>query len=119
MKKSLYIIWPTLMLPLLVVSLAQARGRRPEPEDGFPDYNKLEMRKKPQVPASDERSGKAVDAPPTLPSSPSPSAPGKWQPEDDSVPKAPPKPVFMPDEASEPPLPDAIKDTLIQGTTGH
>lgn len=117
MNKSSLLLAGILFLSAGFASEAYAKGRRPDPEDGFPDYNKLEYRKKQQDPAKEDAAN--VTPPPALPSSKSLNAPPKWEPEDDTVPKAPPKPVFMSDDASEPPLPDVIKDTLIQGTTAQ
>ena len=96
----------------------QARGRRqPDPEDGFPDYNRVEMRKKlPDIP-------KETPKPPPTAAKPSAStAPTNTlptiEPNQDDVPKPPP--VAIPShDASEPALPEDIMNTLLPQATGQ
>lgn len=118
MKKSLFALL-TVLIFSLTASISEARGRKPEADDSYPDYNKLDMRRKSQDATKEDSQTKGQETPPALPSSPALSTPKKWEPVDDSVPVAPPKAVYMPDDASEPPMPDSIKDTLIQGATAQ
>ncbi len=84
-----------------------------EMKGNYPDYNRFEMRRKPAENPNEaaKPATRASTVPPPSLNVPTPANP------DDETPKAPPTPVYLPDGASEPPLPDAIKDTLIQGTT--
>ena len=108
-----------LCLSLACPAIALARGRKPEGTDGFPDYNRLEMHRKTPNPA---------EAPPPIASTATASAPalpalppGLNTPvnpsSDEDEPKPPPKAVPVSDNASEPPMPDELKDTLVPSTT--
>lgn len=109
-------IEPLLIIALLVGLAAptvQARGRRPDPEDGFPDYNRLELRKKqPDIPVEQPAPSPAhilnppIDTLLNIPAS------------QDEKPKPPP--AAVPDQdGSEPTLPDDMMNTLVPGTTGQ
>jgi hypothetical protein len=95
-----------------------AKGRRPDDDDtdNFPDYNRLEMRPKPKEP---QNTPPVADTPKPVstPSLNTPVNPGPTV--DDTVPQPPPKVVPLPDSASEPPMPDDIKDTLDSSTTNQ
>lgn len=117
-----HMIWAVTIGFLFAAMPAEARGRRPEDTDAYPDYNKFEIRKKPAPNAAPaEEPMKAPDPAPAAKADDSATNPKPLPPwlGDDDTPKAPPKPVFMPDDASEPPMPDAIQDTLTPGTTTH
>jgi len=109
MKPVLFVM----LLAGLVVSTAEARGRRPEGEDGFPDYNRLELRKKqPDVPADQPA------APPTPILKPTLNAPLNTPANEEDKPK--PLPAAVPTkDNSEPALPDDMLNTLVPGTTGQ
>jgi hypothetical protein len=100
-------------------SNALPMGRHPtEENDTFPDYNKLDMHPKsknapaPPPPVSNPPPA-SVTAPPPL------NSPMNLPPSDEDIPKAPPKVVPVPDDSSEPPMPDSIKDTLEPTATGQ
>ncbi len=123
--RSLLII---LCLSVACSSLAFSSGRRPDDDtDGFPDYNKLEMRPRPRTvelstaaatgSASPGSPNSPAAAPPTC--RPALNTPLNPTPEADVAPQPPPKAVPLPDNASEPPLPQDIKDTLMQNATGQ
>jgi hypothetical protein len=100
------------------LSLAHARGRQPdEGADGFPDYNRLEMHPKPKdaqtAPPAVSDKPAAPSVPTTPPALNTPTNPSS----DEDTPQPPPKAVPVPDSAGEPPMPEDIKDTLIQTTT--
>ena len=111
MKKRHFLI---MLLIMTCCSVAMAKGRRPdddEENDNFPDYNRMEVHKRaPDAPPP-------VSDQPAVPAAPALNNPVNAPPSDDDVPKAPPKAVPVSDGASEPPLPDEIKNNLIQGTT--
>ena len=100
-------------------ALALARGRKPEKgRDGFPDYNRLEMRPKPK--ADQAAPGTVTDksAAPSAPvAPPALNSPMNLPPSEEDKPQPPPKAVPLPENSSEPPMPDDIKSTLIQSTT--
>jgi hypothetical protein len=107
-----------LLVGTLCAPAAMAKGRRPsedEDKDNYPDYNRLEMHPQPknsQVSSSStEKSPVPAFVPPAL------NTPANAPAEDDSAPKAPPKAVPVPDDSSEPPLPEDINNTLIPSTT--
>jgi hypothetical protein len=113
MKRSRFLI---VLLAMTCCSIAMANGRRPDDEekDNFPDYNRMDVHKRvPDAPPpiSDQPPTNVPAAPPAL------NSPMNAPPSDEDTPKAPPKAVPLPDGASEPPLPDEIKNNLIQGTT--
>jgi hypothetical protein len=97
----------------LAAPAAQARGRRPDPKDDFPDYNRLELRKKqPDIPADQPVPAPAhILNPPinTLLNIPA---------SQDEKPKPPPAAIPTQD-GSEPTLPDDMMNTLVPGTTGQ
>jgi hypothetical protein len=101
-------------------TIVLAHGRKPPDvgKDGFPDYNRLEMRSKPKT---DQTAPGTVTEKPTLPSAPAAppalNSPMNQPPSEEDVPQPAPKAVPVPEGASEPPLPDDIKNTLIQSTT--
>ena len=98
-----------------------ARGRKPDSgTDGFPDYNKLEMHAKPKTPLQTPpavSTHSAVSAPPAPAFPPALNTPLNPL-SDEDLPKPPPKAVPLPESASEPPMPDELRDTLVPSTTG-
>ena len=109
-------IEPLLILALLIglaAPAAQARGRRPDPKDDFPDYNRLELRKKqPDIPADQPAPG------PTPVLNPPINIPLNTPAGQDEKPKPPPAAVPTQD-GSEPTLPDDMMNTLVPGTTAQ
>ena len=108
-----------LLLAAVCCTLSWALGRRPdEAADKFPDYNRIDMHPKsregqaPPPAVSDKPAASVPFAPPAL-------NPPMNIPSDEDTPKPPPKVVPVPDDSSEPPMPDSIKDTLVQPTTGQ
>jgi len=105
-----------MLLMGLAVSTAQARGRQPDDgQDGFPDYNRIELHPKTpaaQIPAPETE---APAAPPVF-TRPSLNAPVKAV-NDEDVPKPPPPVVPGAGQGGEPPLPDEIINTLSSSTT--
>jgi hypothetical protein len=93
----------------LGASAVMARGRRPKPEDGFPDYNRLEYH--PMLP--DPNAQNPITPAPTAPRSQPTVAPQTGAPgPDETVIKPPPPAVPLPADASEPPMPEEIISTL-------
>lgn len=90
------------ILPLVLASLAEAKGRRePSEDEGFPDYNKLEYAK--PIP-------KVQDLPPPPPKRIEPASPVIDPANDAPLPA--PKAVPAPRNTSEPDFPDEMLDTI-------
>jgi len=106
-------------LVLVLPAFALAKGRQPDDEDrpdNFPDYNRLEMRPRPKVPATPPPAvGETPPAPP--PARPTLNTPVNPPSYDEDKPQPPPKAVPLPESAGEPPMPDDIKDTLVPDST--
>jgi hypothetical protein len=87
-------------------------GRKPAAQDGYPDYNRLEFRRKIE-PNSETSSTTTLTTPPVVaPQSNLPSLP-------DAPPRPPPAAVPVPSDDSEPVLPDDMLKTLTPGSTGQ
>jgi len=99
----------------LAVPTVLARGRKPADQDNYPDYNRLEFRKKAPEPPAEPPAPSPIS--PSL-SSP-PNSPSKTPSEMDAPPKPPPAAVPVPSDNSEPTLPDDMMKTLVPGTTGQ
>ena len=109
------IAWWVVACPAIVL----AQGRKPEEgRDGFPDYNRLEMHSKPKEIQTSSGTVTEKPAVPSLPvAPPALNSPMNLPPSEEDKPQPPPKAVPLSDNAGEPPMPEDIKDTLIQSTT--
>jgi hypothetical protein len=102
----------TLLLGLAAPA-AQAFGRRPSPQDDFPDYNRLELHKKqPDIPAEPPAPAPAPIVSPPI------NMPLNTPAIQEDKPKPPPAAIPTQD-GSEPTLPDDMLNTLVPGTTAQ
>jgi len=109
-----------LLIATFLIGLAApkvfARGRQPEDQDNYPDYNRLEFRKKAPDPAPEPPAPSPLSVSPTTsPVNPPPKAPSEM----DAAPKPPPAAVAVSTNDSEPTLPDDMMTTLVPATTGQ
>jgi len=95
---------------------AEARGRQPDSQDGFPDYNHLEYRKKQPDFVPDTTPPSPAQAPV---SNPSVGVSTSVTSDFDSAPKPPPAAIPVPRDDSEPVLPDDMLKTLTPSATGQ
>jgi hypothetical protein len=105
---ALFTVW-------VLAATSQAMGRRSsEDADGFPDYNRLEMRPKPpEAPAEEPAPPSAAPlVRPTL------NNPFNLPSDVDAAPK-PQASVPMPVDSSEPALPDDMMHPLVAPATGQ
>jgi hypothetical protein len=110
-------IFATILLVSLPLAPLGAFGRKPPPDQDYPDYNRLDLHPKnlppPSAPAPEQ-----PETPPPF-TRPPLNVPVNAQPDIDSAPRPPPKVVPVPDGASEPALPDDMMNTLVPSTTGQ
>ena len=102
-----------MLLMGVAVSAAQARGR--QPDDGFPDYNRLELHPKTPPDQAPTPEVEKAAAPPVF-TRPSLNAPVKAV-NDEDMPKPPPPVVHGVGQGGEPPMPEEILNTLNLATT--
>jgi len=112
-----YVLFVAVLIWIAACSAVLALGRKPEEDhDDFPDYNRLEFRKKPLEPAVAD----STPTPTNVPPAPPPFIPPTITPTvPDTPPKPPPAAVPIPDGDSEPVLPDDMLKTLTPSSTGQ
>ena len=116
-KRSMKSVFTAMVLVGLSLAPLHAMGRKPKPDQGYPDYNRLEMHPKATNAPPAEIS--QASTPPPMPRPFLNTSTSNLPSDTFAAPKPPPTVVPVPDGASEPVLPDDMMNTLVPGTTGQ